>query len=181
MPLEQLIGVSDNGEGNNEMNGPLIDTDVMNKDHPEEVLSDIIPPEQQMNNFKEAVELSFSGKSPSYHSDMDEPNDQEEQEQVATQNKDDKLTQSQLLARMLAAEARDNERDRRGEDDRLRDEPIDQDKQEADNYNYGSEDEYISSGVTSSMDFDSEMIQQQQLPQTQAQRPKVPGLGMRLN
>ena len=46
MPLEQLIGVSDNGEGNNEMNGPLIDTDVMNKDHPEEVLSDIIPPEQ---------------------------------------------------------------------------------------------------------------------------------------
>ena len=59
---------------------------------------------------------------------------------------------------MLAAEARDNERDRRGEDDRLRDEPIDQDKQEADNYNYGSEDEYISSGVTSSMDFDSEMI-----------------------
>ena len=45
-----------------------------------------------MNNFKEAAELSFSGKSPSYHSDMDEPNDQEEQEQVATQNKDDKLT-----------------------------------------------------------------------------------------
>ncbi len=58
---------------------------------------------------------------------------------------------------MLAAEARDNERERRGEDVRLRDEPIAQDREEADNYNYGSEEEYISSGVSSSMDFDVEM------------------------
>ena len=58
---------------------------------------------------------------------------------------------------MLAAEERDNERDRRGEDDGLRDDPVDQDRQEADNYNYGSEEEYISSSMPSSMDFREEM------------------------
>ena len=48
-----------------------------------------------MHSFKEAAELSFSGKSPSYHSDLEELDDQEEErKQVASQNKDDKLTQS---------------------------------------------------------------------------------------
>ena len=60
---------------------------------------------------------------------------------------------------MLAAEARDNERENRGADERLRDEHVDQDREEADNYDYGSEEEYISSGVTSSLDFRDEMEQ----------------------
>ena len=48
-----------------------------------------------MHNFKDAAELSFSGKSPSYHSDLEELNDhEEEKKQIPAQNKDDKLTQS---------------------------------------------------------------------------------------
>lgn len=60
---------------------------------------------------------------------------------------------------MLAAEERDNDRERQGEDYRLRDEPIDQDKHDAENHNYGSEEDYVSSGVTSSLDFNEEMQQ----------------------
>ena len=75
--------------------------------------------DQKKTNFKEAQEYSFSGKSPSVHSDL-EMNEQNEEQKKPSMNKDDKLTQSQMLARMLAAEERDNARMQDGSERRGR-------------------------------------------------------------
>ena len=80
------------------------------EDETEEVLSGINKP-LTGQSFKEAQELSFSGQSPSVHSDFEMLVEKEEQKNnQPAMNKDDKLTQSQMLARMLAAEERDNAR-----------------------------------------------------------------------
>ena len=73
-------------------------------------------------------------------------------------NKDDKLTQSQMLARMMEAEMRDNEsmngnseRRRGGPEDDVQ-EDIKEDEVNDDNDDVGSE-SYVSSSIASSTDF----------------------------
>ena len=48
---------------------------------------------QKKQSFKEVQELSFSGKSPSVHSDF-KMGEQSEEHKKPSMNKDDKLTQS---------------------------------------------------------------------------------------
>ena len=101
------------------------------EDETEEVLSGINKPPMGQS-FKEAQELSFSGQSPSVHSDFEMLVEKEEQKNnQPAMNKDDKLTQSQMLARMLAAEERDNIRMQEGSQRRNREETNEQNNQDA--------------------------------------------------
>ena len=59
-----------------------------------------------------------------------------------------------MLARMLAAEERDNARMQDGSERRGREQAENQNNQDAEVQDYGiTEDDYISSGITSSYDF----------------------------